>query len=314
MVRPPGADAVSTARDLAELVRLPAALSVPGDTLAGAAAAGWPLRRRTLLAPLSSVSLYLAGMALNDYADRHLDATERPERPIPSGRVSPRQALALAAGLTGAGVALAAGAGRGALAVAVPLAGVVWGYDMLAKPTVAGPVFMGAARGLDVLLGAGGSARALPPALALAAHTMAVTALSRGEVHGTRPVVARAAAATTGATALGVVVGAATAARAGARADAPSCRGRAGTVRRVLSALTATALAGSYAASVGRAQLAAVASPDAGTVRRATGTGIRGMLPLQAALASAAGHPVLGGALVGAVPALRAAARKVATT
>jgi len=304
VVRPAGTDVVSTTRDLAELVRLPAALSVPGDALAGAAAAGWPLGRRTVLAPLASVSLYLAGMALNDYADRHLDATERPERPIPSGRVSPRKALALAAGLTGAGVALAAGAGRGALAVAVPLAGVVWGYDMLAKPTAAGPVFMGAARGLDVLLGAGGSMRALPPALALAAHTTAVTALSRGEVHGTRPAVARAAVATTATTALGVVTGAVLAAR-------PR---RTSTTRRVLSALTATAFVGSYASSVGRAQLAAVASPDAGTARRATGTGIRGMLPLQAALTAAAGHPVLGGALVAAAPALRAAAKKVATT
>ncbi|WP_418606054.1 hypothetical protein [Georgenia sp. SUBG003] len=56
------------------------------------------------------------------------------------------------------------------------------------------------------------------------------------------------------------------------------------------------------------------APPDAGTVRRATGTGIRGMLPLQAALTAAAGHPVLGGALVTAVPALRTTARKLATT
>ncbi|CAA9277925.1 MAG: hypothetical protein AVDCRST_MAG41-3374, partial [uncultured Corynebacteriales bacterium] len=34
-------------RTLAELVRLPAALSVPGDVLVGAAAAGWPFGRRT---------------------------------------------------------------------------------------------------------------------------------------------------------------------------------------------------------------------------------------------------------------------------
>ena len=37
----------------------------------------------------SSSCLYLAGMALNDYADRDVDAVERPGRPIPSGRVSP---------------------------------------------------------------------------------------------------------------------------------------------------------------------------------------------------------------------------------
>ncbi|HEY0640042.1 MAG TPA: UbiA family prenyltransferase, partial [Pseudonocardiaceae bacterium] len=85
-----------------QLVRAPAALTVPGDTVAGAAAAGLRLGGRRLALPLASACLYWAGMALNDYADRELDATERPERPIPSGRVTPGEALALAGGLTGA--------------------------------------------------------------------------------------------------------------------------------------------------------------------------------------------------------------------
>ena len=49
-----------------QLVRAPAALTVIGDTVAGAAAAGRPLRGRRLLLPLSSASFYWAGMALND--------------------------------------------------------------------------------------------------------------------------------------------------------------------------------------------------------------------------------------------------------
>jgi 4-hydroxybenzoate polyprenyltransferase len=52
--------------DLALLVRAPAALSVPGDVIAGAAAAGRPLGVRTLGVIGSSVCLYWAGMALND--------------------------------------------------------------------------------------------------------------------------------------------------------------------------------------------------------------------------------------------------------
>ncbi|MDH2426320.1 SCO3242 family prenyltransferase [Sphaerisporangium sp. TRM90804] len=193
---------------LAELVRAPAALTVPGDVAAGGAL-------RPELA-LSSVCLYWAGMALNDYADRHLDAEERPERPIPSGRVRPGQALGLAAGLTVAGLALAGRAGgRRALGTAGALAAVVWAYDLALKDTPAGPAAMAAARGLDVLLGGtarpsahaaagagapagrGGPARGTPgagpraerTALALAAgavaaHTFGVTTLSRGEVHG----------------------------------------------------------------------------------------------------------------------------------
>ncbi|WP_239150815.1 UbiA family prenyltransferase, partial [Streptomyces sp. SID8111] len=102
----------------AELLRLPALFTVPGDALAGAAAAGARPGVRTLLAVGSSVCLYEAGMALNDWADREEDARERPHRPIPSGRIRPAAALTAAGALTGAGLALAAGAGRPALAVA----------------------------------------------------------------------------------------------------------------------------------------------------------------------------------------------------
>ncbi|MEO6086486.1 MAG: UbiA family prenyltransferase, partial [Umezawaea sp.] len=78
-------------RAYVELVRAPAALTVLGDTIAGAAVCGNPLRGRRMLLPLASVSLYWSGMALNDWADRDLDAVERPERPVPSGRISPRR-------------------------------------------------------------------------------------------------------------------------------------------------------------------------------------------------------------------------------
>ncbi|MDR1477739.1 MAG: UbiA family prenyltransferase [Planctomycetaceae bacterium] len=37
---------------------------------------------------ISTSSIYLGGMVLNDYFDADTDAVERPERPIPSGRIS----------------------------------------------------------------------------------------------------------------------------------------------------------------------------------------------------------------------------------
>src|SRR6478672_4866578 len=101
---------MTTLADLAELVRAPAALSVPGDVIAGAAASG-ALSPRTPALAGASVLLYWAGMAANDWADRRLDAEERPERPIPSGRVSPGTAFGIAAALTGAGLGLAGLAG-----------------------------------------------------------------------------------------------------------------------------------------------------------------------------------------------------------
>ncbi|MFI6317483.1 UbiA family prenyltransferase [Nonomuraea sp. NPDC050556] len=74
--------------------------------LAGAAASG-SLGPRTLGLACSSVCLYWAGMAANDWADRDLDAVERPERPIPSGRIPASAALGIAAGLTAAGLGAA---------------------------------------------------------------------------------------------------------------------------------------------------------------------------------------------------------------
>ncbi|MFG2473147.1 SCO3242 family prenyltransferase, partial [Streptomyces canus] len=148
------------ARAWAELLRLPALFTVPGDALAGAAAVSARPTSRTLLAIASSLCLYEAGMALNDWADRDVDAVERPHRPLPSGRIRPAAALGAACALTGAGLSLAACAGRPALTVAVPLAATVWAYDLALKNTPAGPVAMATARGLDLLLGAAATAGA----------------------------------------------------------------------------------------------------------------------------------------------------------
>ncbi|MEU6024045.1 SCO3242 family prenyltransferase [Micromonospora sp. NPDC047134] len=305
--------------DLLELVRAPAALSVPGDVVAGAAAAG-ALGPRTPALATASVLLYWAGMAANDWADRGLDATERPERPIPSGRVSPGLAVGLAAGLTAAGVGLAAAAGgRRAAAVAVPLAATIWGYDLLAKNTAAGPAVMAACRGLDVLLGAAGGrpVRALPAAVTVAAHTWTVTALSRREVDGAdRALPLRTLAGT-------ALVAASAAVPPGPRSADPAARAhghcgeRFGAGRRAVGAVAAAlpaVLAGWYAARYGAAQARVVAEPTAGRVRRAVGAGITSLPALQGALTARAGAGLLGVAVAAAAPLGRRLARKVSPT
>ncbi|MFJ1546400.1 SCO3242 family prenyltransferase [Streptomyces sp. NPDC088246] len=143
-----------TVRAWADLLRVSALFTVPGDALAGAAATGRRPDRGTALAVGASLCLYEAGMALNDWADRDEDAVDRPHRPIPSGRIAPGAALAAAGALTAAGLGLAARAGRPALAVATGLAATVWAYDLRLKHTPVGPAAMAAARGLDLLLGA----------------------------------------------------------------------------------------------------------------------------------------------------------------
>ncbi|MFD4988521.1 SCO3242 family prenyltransferase [Streptomyces sp. NPDC058374] len=304
----------------AELLRVSAAFSVPGDALAGAAASGARPGPRTLLAAGSSLCLYEAGMVLNDWADRDEDRAERPHRPLPSGRISPAAALTAATGLTAAGLGLAAAAGRPALAVAGALAGTVWVYDLKLAGTAAGPAGMAAARTLDVLLGATATARtgaaartALPAAALLGAHTYALTSVSRHETRGgsTRaPLGALAATAATAATVAGLRRGAPTrlpADRRAAAAPGPPGPGPARAAARVgLAALYGTTAAVPY--------LHAALNPSPPLTQRAVGGGIRAMIPLQAALSARAG--ALGGALatLALVPLARLAARKVSPT
>ncbi|MEV8212063.1 UbiA family prenyltransferase, partial [Streptomyces sp. NPDC079189] len=149
-----GPEVKAAVRAWAELLRVSALFTVPGDALAGAAALGRRPDRGTALAVGASLCLYEAGMALNDWADRDEDAIDRPHRPIPSGRITPGAARAAAGALTAAGLTLAARAGRPALTVATGLAATVWAYDLHLKHTQAGPAAMAGARALDLLLGA----------------------------------------------------------------------------------------------------------------------------------------------------------------
>ena len=87
-----------------------------GAVLAGRATVGPGRAGRSLALALSL--FYVGGMYLNDAFDREIDARERPERPIPSGRIGAGEVFALGFGLLGAGrraarlAGAAAGGGR----------------------------------------------------------------------------------------------------------------------------------------------------------------------------------------------------------
>jgi 4-hydroxybenzoate polyprenyltransferase len=294
-------------RAWAELLRLPALFSVPGDALAGAAAVGARPNARTLLGLGCSLCLYEAGMALNDWADRADDALERPGRPIPSGRVRPVAALAAAGALTAGGLALAARAGRSALAVAIPLAAVVWAYDLGLKRTSAGPAVMAAARGLDLLLGAGATAddahRAVRPAVALGAHTLAVTVVSRHEVRGGSPWAPLGALAITGALAAVEI----RSAQGTWRTPSPSPVPRS-------KALLQAGMGVAYAATAGRPYVHAVLNPSPALTQRAVSGGIRATILLQAALCAHSGASKTAAVTAALAPVARGFARRVSIT
>ena len=112
-----------------------------------------------LLMVLSSALLYEAGMVLNDVFDAELDAKERPERPIPSGRISRRLAAVvgwtlLVLGIVTGGLASVLVGNVMAVCVSLALAACIVGYDAGLKSTFLGPWVMGSCRMLNVLLGA----------------------------------------------------------------------------------------------------------------------------------------------------------------
>ena len=137
---------------------------------------------------LASALLYIAGMVLNDYFDREIDAVERPSRPIPSGRISASGALGFGVILiVGAGVLLAPMSLR-VQGVGIALALSILLYDTWLKNTPMGVVSMGLCRTLNVLLGF-----AIVPwpatwmwvlPIGLGIYTAAITYLARDEVIG----------------------------------------------------------------------------------------------------------------------------------
>jgi len=139
---------------------------------------------------VTSVLLYAAGMVLNDALDAPLDAVERPERPIPSGRVSRGAALVVGWTLLVLGVAcgwfaswLTANPRAGI--VGVLLAICIVHYDVGLKSTPLGPFTMGLCRSLNVLLGASVADSFGPAAWTIAGlvgvYTMGVTYFARAE-------------------------------------------------------------------------------------------------------------------------------------
>ncbi len=146
-----------------QLMRFPAVFTAMADVFLGFtlnrvsfAEAPWDLG----LLVLASSCLYLAGMIFNDVFDRGIDAQERPERPIPSGRISVQAAAALGAMLMLAGIGAASTVGVNSLFVALLLSAFILAYDGWAKKTVLGPVVMGGCRFLNVILGASSLERA----------------------------------------------------------------------------------------------------------------------------------------------------------
>lgn len=169
--------------------------TVWSNVLVGVLLAGAGLADDRLPLLMLAFSLfYVGGMFLNDAFDRDFDARHRPERPIPSGKVSATEVFTYGFGMLALGLVAVAIASRGAdgapdlraLVAALALAGTVVFYDAHHKNNPLGPLLMGLCRVLVVLGAAFAIVAAPPPAVGLAAlallcHLIGLTYIAKQE-------------------------------------------------------------------------------------------------------------------------------------
>ena len=142
-----------------------------------------------ILLCIATVGLYGGGVVFNDVFDADLDAIERPERAIPSGKVSKQNATILGVSLLIIGIFCASMVSFQSMIIAFCVAILALVYDKFGKHhAFLGPINMGLCRGGNLLLGMSVIMSPLQelwwigiiPVLYIAAITM----ISRGEVHG----------------------------------------------------------------------------------------------------------------------------------
>lgn len=185
-----------------ELMRPPNIITAFADILAGFAAVGGVLYfsssginiEPTPVPDLgwllfATFGLYGGGIVFNDVFDASLDAKERPERAIPSGRISKVEASLVGVFLFLIAIVSTIQVNTTALIIAIAVIICCLIYDAWAKHSaVFGPVFMGLCRGGNLLLGGSILPAVLPEiwfiALIPVIYISAITLISRGEVSG----------------------------------------------------------------------------------------------------------------------------------
>ena len=143
------------------MLRLSNAPTVVSQVFAGAAVGCCALPTGTTvpLGPLVLVLVgvplsYLAGMVLNDVCDARVDATERPDRPIPSGRISLFVARFVGGSMLLIGISMLAVASPVTLPWAIVLGVCILAYDVLHTLSAASFVLMASCRGLVPVIAA----------------------------------------------------------------------------------------------------------------------------------------------------------------
>jgi 4-hydroxybenzoate polyprenyltransferase len=174
-----------------QIVRFPNIFTAMADVIAGCLIVlGSDIQWVTLMGLcISTSAIYAGGCVLNDLCDRDVDARERPLRPIPSQRVSIKEAFFLTCVLFTIGLIAALGAGLSSFITALILVLLVIAYDTRTKNiAILGALNMGACRGLNLVLGMSPGLHfeasfLILPLISLI-YVSSITALSKFEVYG----------------------------------------------------------------------------------------------------------------------------------
>ena len=181
------------------LIRLPNVFTAPSNILTGYFAAVTVAEANSvhlIALMVSSGLLYIGGIVLNDYFDVEIDKRERPFRPLPSGNISKRHALAIAMVAMLIANTIASVLGPISVAVSLVLTFAIIAYDYRLKHRFSGPFAMGSARLLNVIFGASPVLLYLnnhsyailgTAAASLFLYIVAITLLSKKEAGNERP-------------------------------------------------------------------------------------------------------------------------------
>ena len=142
------------------LIRPANIITAISDILAGSAIAGYfnelhtPSISKLILLVLSTSCLYAGGIVFNDIFDLNVDRSERPERPLPNGEISLKNAQIFGITLFISGILFSflVQFQSGIIAILTSLMALI--YDRYTKDyLIVGSLNMGFCRGLNLILG-----------------------------------------------------------------------------------------------------------------------------------------------------------------
>jgi len=139
-----------------------------------------------------SVFLYIGGMIQNDYFDIKIDKKERPLRPLPSNKISKKNALIIIVISFFYSLTISVILGWHTFLITLIMVTLIFSYNRFLKNTIFGPINMGVIRSLNVVLGGSQSIFLIEgsifdisffiPLLSEFLYVSAITILSKNEI------------------------------------------------------------------------------------------------------------------------------------